>query len=162
MTSKSAAPEDNRELFARLRGMWSRLDPMPEGLVDDILVRLATEDLSDEYALLTLVERVDEFAGVRGLSESRTLEFTDGSITILLRVSPAGVGTRRIDGWLAPASTGTLRLALAGEERSALASAEGRFAFTDVPEGPAQLWLDPASDVSGTARLGFTTPEFEL
>jgi hypothetical protein len=162
MTSTTVPPEDNRELFARLRGMWSRLDPMPEGLIDDILVRLATEDLSDEYALLTLVEHADEFAGVRGLSESQTLEFTDGSITILLRVSPAGAGSRRIDGWLAPASTGTLRLELAGQERSAVASAEGRFAFADVPEGVAQLWLDPSNDVSGTARRGFTTPEFTL
>ncbi|MCU1552103.1 MAG: hypothetical protein JWR36_2663 [Glaciihabitans sp.] len=163
MTTRIAPSDDNRDLYARLRGMWSRLDPMPEDLIDDILVRLATENLGDEYALLTLVEHSEELVGTRSLSESRTLEFTDGAITILLRVSPSGSGTRRIDGWLAPASTGTLRIVVDGDEHSIEASPEGRFVFPDVALGRARMWLDPQSDEeSGAVRRGFTTPEFEL
>ena len=163
MTINIAPPEDNRELFARIRRLWSILDPVPDGLVDDILVLIATEDLGDEYALLTLVEHSDHLAGIRGLSDSRTLEFTDGAVTILLRISPAAPGQRRIDGWLSPASTATLRLALGVDERAVQASPEGRFVFADVPEGRARMWLDPVSgEATGAARRGFTTPEFEL
>jgi hypothetical protein len=166
MTSPGAAPDDNRELYSRLRAMWSRRDPMPEGLIGDILVGIATEDLGTEYALLTLVERSEELAGVRGLSDSRTLEFSDGVVTILLRVSPADGGKRRIDGWLAPASTGTLRLEQGGVEAPAEttveADNEGRFVFAEVDAGRTKVWLDRSPSAADATQRGFATPEFEL
>ena len=43
-------------LFARMRAMWEDVDPVPADLVDRMVAAVAVEDLSREYALLTLVE----------------------------------------------------------------------------------------------------------
>ena len=51
-------------LFARMRAMWQDVDPMPAELVDRMVAAVAVEDLSREYALLTLVS--GELAAVRG------------------------------------------------------------------------------------------------
>ncbi len=45
-------------LFARMRAMWQEIDPAPADLVDRMVAAVAVEDLSREYALLTLVDRV--------------------------------------------------------------------------------------------------------
>ena len=50
-------------LFARMRRMWEEIDPVPADLVDRMVAAVAVEDLSREYALLTLVE--GSFAAVR-------------------------------------------------------------------------------------------------
>jgi hypothetical protein len=164
MNEQTTAPDDNRELFARLRGMWTARDPMPQGLVDDILVRLATEDLSSDLALLTLVAESNGLLGVRGDTDNHTFEFSDGDTSLLLRISAAGVGRRRIDGWLAPASRATIHLDGVDGEKTTEADAEGRFAFTEIPEGRARIWFDrleaDASRSDGTRA--FTTLEFEL
>lgn len=162
MNEQATTPDDNRELFARLREMWAARDPMPEGLVDDILVRLATEDLGTEYALLTLVSDANELAGVRGLSDNHTLEFSDGVTTVLLRVSSAGVGKRRVDGWLAPASSASLRIETEEGETSTVAGEDGRFAFADVVGARARIWLDGVATADAPVRRGFTTLEFDL
>ena len=52
-------------LFARMRAMWQDVDPIPAELVDRMVAAVAVEDLSREYALLTLVES-SQFAAVRG------------------------------------------------------------------------------------------------
>ncbi|MDP9026827.1 MAG: hypothetical protein M3N46_04630 [Actinomycetota bacterium] len=164
MNKPMTAADDNRELFARLRRMWTARDPMPPGLVDDILVRLGTEDLSSDLALLTLVAESDGLVGVRGASDNHTFEFSDGDTTLLLRVSGAGAGTRRVDGWLAPASRATIHLDGASGEKTTEADADGRFAFADIPEGRVRIWFDrlgtDADRESGTRA--FTTLEFEL
>jgi hypothetical protein len=41
-------------LFARMRAMWQDIDPAPADLVDRMVAAVAVEDLSREYALLTL------------------------------------------------------------------------------------------------------------
>ena len=164
MNEPTTAPENNRELFARLRRMWTARDPMPQGLVDDILVRLATEDLSSDLALLTLVAESDGLLGVRGASGNHTFEFSDGDTTLLLRVSDAGAGTRRIDGWLAPASRTTVHLDGAAGEKTSDADSDGRFAFTDISAGRSRIWFDRLgtdADRSSASRA-FTTLEFEL
>lgn len=162
MSEQTTAPDDNRELYTRLRQMWTARDPMPAGLVDDILVRLATEDLGTEYALLTLVSASRELAGVRGISDNHTLEFSDGETTVLLRVSSAGAGKRRIDGWLAPSSAAALRLETPTGEFTTEAGDDGRFAFAEIADDHARIWLDRASDRLGSIQQGFTTPEFDL
>ena len=43
-------------LFARMRSVWAEVDPVPVDLVDRMVAAVAVEDLSREYALLTLVE----------------------------------------------------------------------------------------------------------
>lgn len=177
MNEPTTVPDDDRELFARLRRMWTARDPMPEGLIDDILVRLATEDLGTELALLTLVAESSALAGVRGPSDNHTFEFSDGETTLLLRVSSAGAGARRIDGWLAPAAAATIHLEGAAGETTADAGPDGRFAFAEVPEGTVRIRFRLRRDEAGAGttagggasgggasgeHTGYTTLEFEL
>ncbi len=64
-------------LFARLREVWEELDPVPADFVDRMVAAVAVEDLSREYALLTLVEE-SALAAVRGESDTATMQFSDG------------------------------------------------------------------------------------
>ena len=50
---------------------------MPADLVDRMVAAVAVEDLSREYALLTLVEG-STLAAVRGETDTATLQFSDG------------------------------------------------------------------------------------
>ncbi|MGL4339478.1 MAG: hypothetical protein ACRCSP_03510 [Rhodoglobus sp.] len=151
------------ELFARLRQMWNDRDPMPADLIDSVLVAIAADSLATEYALLTMVETSRELSGVRGpAEESTTFQFSDGTMTMLLRVSPTSDGRRRVDGWLAPAFAGIVRLTQGHNDYATVVSPEGRFECEDVAAGPTRLWLEAdAYSADGTPK-GFTTPDFDL
>ena len=86
-------------LFARMRAMWQEVDPVPADLVDRMVATVAVEDLSREYALLTLVEG-SQLAAVRGETDTATLQFSDGTTSVLLHVTATEDGSRRIDGWV--------------------------------------------------------------
>ena len=73
-------------LFARMRAMWEEVDPVPADLVDRMVAAVAVEDLSREYALLTLVEG-SQLAAVRGETDTATLQFSDGTTSVLLHVT---------------------------------------------------------------------------
>lgn len=159
----------DEDLFAHLRRLWRRRDPMPRDLVDNILVALATHDLGIEYAMLTVLESSDPRAGVRGTSDVQVLEFGHGSQSIMLRLSDLGGGRRRIDGWIAPASPLLVRLEQDDDDFTTAASAEGRFDFADVPAGRARMWLQPEAAQGGSgqdgeaaSRQGFTTEYFTV
>lgn len=130
---------DDDGLYAALRRMWRDRDPVPENLADDVLVALATRTLADEYALLTLVEESTELVGVRGDDELRLLEFRDGELGVMLRISDLGDGRVRVDGWLTPGGLGHATLEQDATDAEAEVGAEGRFAFSDVPRGAAAL-----------------------
>ena len=51
--------------------MWDERDPMPPGLIDKVLVAIATENLEEEYELLHLVERSRELGVRRGRRHRR-------------------------------------------------------------------------------------------
>ncbi|MET0829746.1 MAG: hypothetical protein ABWY26_09515, partial [Microbacterium sp.] len=101
-------------LFARLRAVWDDLDPVPADLVDRMVAAVAVEDLSREYALLTLVE-ASESAATRGEADTLTLQFSDGTTSVLIHVTPAESGGRRIDGWIDGAATSVQLIQDAGE-----------------------------------------------
>ncbi len=148
-------------LFARLRSVWETVDPMPVDLVDRMVATIAMEDITREYALLTLVE--GSLAHVRSDTDTLTLQFSDGTTNVLLHVSANESGARRIDGWVdAP----TLVVKLVQGEREADrrdASAEigdsGRFAFDDVRPGVSRLRLAVRG---GDGIREFQTPLFEV
>ena len=83
-------------LFARMRAMWAQVDPMPADLIDRMVAAIAVDDLSREYALLTLVET--DLAAVRGDGDVLTLQFSDGTVTVLLHITRTEQSTHRIDG----------------------------------------------------------------
>jgi hypothetical protein len=144
-------------IFARLRGVWEDVDPMPTDLVDRMVAAVAVADLTREYALLTLVEE-SQLAAVRGETDTATLQFSDGSTTVLLHVT-ATDGHRRVDGWV-DATALAIRLVQGDTEISAAPTEHGRFAFDDVPPGVCRLRL-VVKDSDGDLR-DFQTPQFEV
>ncbi len=144
-------------LFARMRRMWEDVDPMPADLVDRMVAAVAVEDLSREYALLTLVE--GSFAAVRGETDTATLQFSDGTTSVLLHVTATEGGGRRVDGWV-DASALAIRLIQDDREWSAEPGEHGRFAFDEVTPGVARLRL-VVRDAEGELR-DFQTPQFEV
>ena len=144
-------------LFARMRRMWEDVDPMPADLVDQMVAAVAVEDLSREYALLTLVE--GSFAAVRGETDTATLQFSDGTTSVLLHVTATEGDGRRVDGWV-DASALAIRLIQDDREWSAEPGEHGRFAFEEVTPGVARLRL-VVRDADGALR-DFQTPQFEV
>lgn len=147
---------DDAEVFARLRTLWREVDPMPAGLIDRMVAAVAADDLNHEYALLTLVE--GQLGAVRGDADALTLQFSDGTTSILLHVTTTASGRRRVDGWV---DTATAEILLTQGERTISTSPEetGRFVFDEVPHGLTHVRLTTGD--GGDART-LATPQFEL
>lgn len=145
-------------LFARMRAMWHDIDPMPADLVDRMVATVAVEDLSREYALLTLVE-APGLAAVRGEADTATMQFSDGSTSVLIHVTATEDGSRRIDGWVDAAAL-AIRLDQGDREWTSDPGAHGRFAFENVPTGVSRLRM-VVKDAGGELR-DFQTPQFEV
>jgi hypothetical protein len=157
MNKEYADAAADAALFARLRAVWEEVDPVPADLVDRMVAAVAVEDLSREYALLTLVEGA-ELSAVRGETDTLTLQFSDGKTSVLLHVSATDDGARRIDGWV-DATALAVRLAQGDREWSADPGEAGRFAFEDIPSGMSRIRLVIRDD-SGMRE--FMTPQFEV
>jgi len=151
--------ESDAELFRALRRTWEDLDPAPADLVDRMVAAVATADLSREYALLTLVSQTD-LAAVRGDADALTLQFSDGTASVLVHVVPAESGLRRVDGWVdAPA----VSIELEQDGRSWTTEPEhGRFAFEGVPAGMTRLRVVLAETTDAGAPADLRTPRFEV
>ncbi|MBW8762416.1 MAG: hypothetical protein JF592_07500 [Microbacterium sp.] len=147
---------EDAELFARLRSLWTEVDPIPASLIDRMIATVVTDSLSAEYALLTLVDQ--PLGEVRGDADALTLQFSDGTTSILLHVTTTASGRHRIDGWVDTASAAIV-LSQGDGIRSTAPSDTGRFVFDDVPAGLTRVRL--------TTRVGdedrtLSTPQFEL
>lgn len=145
-------------LFARMRSVWEKVDPVPAGFVDRMVAAVAVEDISREYALLTLVATAG-LSAVRGESDTATLQFTDGAVTVLLHVAMAEGGSRRVDGWVDGEAL-AVKLAQGEREWSADSVDGGRFSFEDVPPGISRVRL-VVRDAGGDLQ-DFQTPQFEV
>lgn len=157
MTSHIEDHAADAALFAQLRHVWDAVDPVPADLVDRMVAAVAVEDLSREYALLTLVEGV-ELAEVRGETDTLTLQFSDGSTSVLLHVSATEGNLRRVDGWV-DATALAVRLSQGEREWSADPGESGRFAFEGVAPGVSRIRL-VIKDGDGVRE--FMTPQFEV
>ncbi|GAA1943329.1 hypothetical protein GCM10009776_01330 [Microbacterium deminutum] len=145
-------------LFARLRAVWQEVDPVPADLVDRMVAAVAVEDLSREYAMLTLVEG-SSLAAVRGETDTATLQFSDGETSVLLHVTATEDGGRRIDGWV-DAETLAIRLVQDDRDWAAEAGEHGRFAFDSIPSGVSRLRI-VVRGADGDLH-DFQTPRFEV
>lgn len=145
-------------LFARLRAAWEESDPVPADLVDRMVASVAVEDLSREYALLTLVEGA-VLGAVRGEADTATLQFSDGKTSVLVHVTTTENGSRRVDGWVDAAPL-AVRLTQGDREWSAEPGAQGRFAFENVPPGLSRLRLVVRG--ADDDLHDFQTPQFEV
>ncbi|MCZ4303092.1 hypothetical protein [Microbacterium oxydans] len=147
---------EDAQMFARLRTLWSEVDPMPAGLIDRMVAAVAADGLNREYALLTLVE--GELGAVRGEADALTLQFSDGSTSILLHVTRTASGRRRVDGWV---DTAAAEIVLTQGERTRSTAPEetGRFVFDEVPPGLTRVRL--TTEIGDETRT-LATPQFEL
>src|SRR6478735_1914361 len=102
-TREQTLSENSSISLSDLARMWDVRDPMPDDLVEKVLVAIETEDLDREYELLHLMERTRELSGTRGDGEALTIAFSGGSFSLLLRVSEIGTAHCRVDGWVTPA-----------------------------------------------------------
>lgn len=147
--------------FDELAAMWERRDPMPPGLVDKVLVALATENLDAEYELLHLVERSRELAGTRGAGEAITIAFSGGAFSLLLRVSAVTDALCRVDGWVTPPQAMTVKVSQQSRSVQAVVDALGRFEIPSLPTGLTRFFL-VSDDAGDEAERSFATPTFEL
>lgn len=147
---------DDAQMFARLRTLWSEVDPMPAGLIDRMVAAVAADGLNREYALLTLVE--GQLGAVRGEADALTLQFSDGTTSILLHVTSTASGRRRVDGWVDTAAA-EIVLTQGEKARSTSPEATGRFVFDEVPPGLTRVRLTTAI---GDETRTLSTPQFEL
>ncbi|KJL25207.1 hypothetical protein RN51_00654 [Microbacterium oxydans] len=147
---------EDAQMFARLRSLWSDVDPVPAGLIDRMVAAVAADGLNREYALLTLVE--GQLGAVRGEADALTLQFSDGSTSILLHVTTTASGRRRVDGWVDTAAA-EIVLTQGEKTRSTTPEETGRFVFDDVPPGLTRVQL---TTVIGDETRTLATPQFEL
>lgn len=147
---------EDAQMFARLRSLWSEVDPMPAGLIDRMVAVVAADGLNREYALLTLVE--GQLGAVRGEADALTLQFSDGATSILLHVTTTASGRRRVDGWVDTAAA-EIVLTQGEKARSTTPEETGRFVFDDVPPGLTRVQL---TTVIGDETRTLATPQFEL
>jgi hypothetical protein len=152
-------------LLEPLRRAWEATDPEPEGLVERLLIALATEDLDLEYELLTMVHRSAQLAGTRSNGDDKlVLEFSAAGVTVMMRVSPVDSAHRRIDGWVsrnrdAKGDLVDLTASLWQEADTAESpvGTHGRFEFPSVPRGLTRLDL-----VAPGSAMAFRTTLFEI
>jgi len=159
----SSSAEDDRALWGDLATMWDARDPVPDGLVERVLVAMATEDLDAEYELLHLVERSHELAGARGSTDAVTISFAGDSFSLLLRVSGTDTDVRRVDGWVTPAQEMRVSVKQGGRTFEADVDAGGRFEIPRLPAGPSRVWLVGLTEAPpAQSRELFATPTFDL
>ena len=143
-----------------LARMWDVRDPMPDDLVEKVLVAIETEDLDTEYELLHLMERTRELSGARGNGEALTIAFSGGSFSLLLRVSEIGTDHCRVDGWVTPAQAMRVTVTQHDTTQEAEVDSRGRFEIARMPTGLTRFFL--RSQDGDTAEGMFATPTVEL
>ena len=144
-------------VLAQVAAMYDTLDPVPGGLVERIQFAITLDALHAEVASL---QRSADLAGVRsGATETQNITFTSSQLTTMITVTPQSGETVRIDGWVAPGDGVDVELRTTSASLRAVADADGRFVFEDVPRGMAQLVLRPPAESQMSTVV---TPSIEL
>jgi hypothetical protein len=147
-------------LLDEIRETFQAVDPMPPDLPARIRFSLSLRDLEIEVARLADEDR--SAAGVRGAEQSRTITFDSESLTVMIRIDANEDGTVRVDGWLAPAQRREIEMKTTADSLNVSSDEQGRFAFTHVPRGMAQLIVRPAEPRQRGAGPSVVTPALVL
>jgi hypothetical protein len=126
-----------------IRAIREQVDPMPADLPERVRFALAMRGLETEVARL-VTEEEPRLAGARGTEQSRTVTFDSASLSIIIRIEENKSGSVRIDGWLAPPQRREIEMQTSAETLHVSSDDQGRFAFTDVPQGAARLLVRAA------------------
>lgn len=160
-------PDPHRDpMLDLLAETWQRHDPVPPGVLERALATARAtaepDDLDAELELLLLVERSAELAGTRAGGDTITLRFEGDEMQLLLRVTPTGPDSCRVDGWLTPAEGVSVVAVQDGEEVPAQGEQPGRFEFPTLRRGRTRLVVGPTtSPPTNPARMLGTRP-FDL
>lgn len=157
--SQPTAEPDDAALFADLRRMWERADPMPDDLPDRVLLALDLEQVDMDFELLRLVTAEQEVSVRSAVTDVNTITFSGASVTVMVRVSDTGRGRRRLDGWLAPTQPLSVTVHHADGSCDTEVDDRGRFVVSDLPAGRTRLVLAPTEDPQATP---FITPTVEI
>jgi hypothetical protein len=149
-------PTGDGGLLRALRRMWVGQDPVPDDLDDGVMAVLSAQMIVTA-ASLTLISDERRLVGVRSVQDARTLTFGDGTIEIVVRLVAGGEGTR-IDGWAVPVARGTMTLRSNSGIRGTVVDENGRFSFTGIRPGTAELWFEPTPGSVGVSA--WRTPDF--
>jgi hypothetical protein len=147
-------------LLDDIQGMYQAADPMPADLPDRLRFFLSLRDLEIEVARIADEEL--SAAGVRGAEQSRTITFDSESLTVMIRIDANADGTVRVDGWLAPPQRREVEMKTTADALSISSDEQGRFAFTRVPRGLAQLIVRPAEQGQDEGGPSVVTPALIL
>jgi hypothetical protein len=138
-----------------IREIFDTVDPMPPDLPERVRFSLALRDLEVEMARHAAEE--EPLLAVRGEEQSRTITFDSDSLTIMIRIDANRDGTARVDGWLAPPQPCEVEIKTVADPLTVRADQQGRFAFTRVPRGTAQVIVRPVAGApDGTGRTVVT------
>ena len=151
--------KDDWTLTRRLRSMWEAADPVPDDLADRVLFGLQLEDL--EFEVLRL-EAMLQPAGARGHESAKTVTFTSDSLSVMVTVSEAASGLRRLDGYIVPAAALRVELRAAHGCQHTDADHTGRFAFPAAPNGLLQLVFHPTDGAAVELARPVVTPAIQL
>lgn len=136
-------------LLESLTQVWQLQDPVPDDLVDRVLVALAVADVDVEYELLALTTHTVGLVGARGGEDALTFTFESDDLSMVLRVSPIGPDTCRVDGWISPPREMTVTATQAGGvSLRAHAVDAGRFEFPELKPGATRFLLDSPSETA--------------
>lgn len=138
--------DDEAELMAGLRAMWSDADPPPGDLADRIVAAISTADLDAEYELLRLVERSHGLVGARDEGDADVINLRSERLSVVLHVSPAGSGTCHLVGWVDPPQPVTVQVLQEVGQASTHSDDSGRFEARGLTSGPTRLVLVVGQD----------------
>jgi len=118
-------------------------DPVPTGLVEDIVTAIAIDSLDAEIA--ELQSQLLEPAGARGTQSSQvqSLTFSSSSLTLLIKVTPSSPDHVRIDGWAAPGAGAVVELVQNATVTRAVADQDGQFVFDEVAHASTRFVVHP-------------------
>lgn len=147
-------------LLADIRELFETTDPMPPDLPERIRFFIALRDLEIEVARMAGEEQLAVAA--RGPEQSRTITFDSDSLTIMIRIDANKDGTVRVDGWLAPPQRREIEMKSTADSLTVTSDEQGRFAFSRVLRGTAQIVVRPTGPRPGGAGRSVVTPALVL
>jgi hypothetical protein len=123
--------------LGRVAALYTKLDPVPVGLVDRIAFGITLDALHAELAEL---QRSGDLVGVRSEdATANTVTFTSASLTAMVTVTPSSAESARVDGWITPPGVRDVEIRTVSGSLRTQADADGRFVLEDVPRGLVQL-----------------------
>lgn len=131
------AEPDTDPMFATLRDVIHRADPVPAAVVDAARAAYAWRTIDAELAELT-ADSAMATAGVRSSAAPRLLTFEGAGIEVEVEVAQTG-STRHLSGQLVPVGPAQVTVRWLGGSQETTADELGRFAVERIPGGSVSL-----------------------